>query len=261
MNNCFPLRFNLHKCGFGFAPDSETFARIYGETREFIEETLAQYEEVNTASANEIKVNTAEINLDFLKGKKIMLTGDSNTSDRLSWGKVLEKVLPCEVVDCAVSGWRSVQLLSEIDRMLYTYRPDIVVVQIGNNDSFFADKKQENLCVSKEEFERNLDCIAQKINGFGAKLIINSITPSYCEKINKDHQFWSATEENNQSFNDITEKVAYARGGLYHNFRGVFEKDMYDELFYPDGTHLMPLAHKKIAENFVRFLGESYENN
>ncbi|MEE0840164.1 MAG: hypothetical protein U0L72_06415, partial [Acutalibacteraceae bacterium] len=61
---------------------------MFGETKEFIEEALRQYDEVNSQSANEIKENTKDIDLSFLEGKKIMLTGDSNTSDRLSWGKV-----------------------------------------------------------------------------------------------------------------------------------------------------------------------------
>lgn len=261
MNNCFALRFNLHKSGCDIADNAETFARIYGESKEFIDETIAQYEEINCAAADEIKRSTAEFDLSFLNGKKIMLTGDSNTSDRLGWGKIVAKVLPCEVIDCAVSGWRSVQLLSEIDRMLYNYKPDIVVVQIGNNDSFFADKQQRILCVSPEEFKRNLTVIAQKVKGFGAELIINSITPSYCEKINKNHMFWSATEENNKLFNNITKEVAYERGCYHYDFRKAFVREKYDELFYPDGTHLMPLAHKNIAEHFVKFMGEEYENN
>lgn len=261
MNNCFALRFNLHKSGQSFEDNSELFAGIFGTSKEFIEETIAQYDEVNTASANEIKSALGDINLDSLKGKKIMLTGDSNTSDRLSWGKIIAKILPCEVIDCAVSGWRSVQLLSEIDRMLYTNKPDIVVVQIGNNDSFFADKQKEILCISDDEFKRNLTVIAKKIKGFGAQLIINSITPSYCEKIEVCNPFWSATEEKNELFNNITKEVAMGQNCCHHDFREVFIKENYDELFYADGTHLTPLAHKKIAEHFVRFLGDCYENN
>lgn len=218
------MRFNLQKSGYTVSENSEIFAGMFGETKEFIEEALRRYDEVNSQSANEIKENTKDIDLSFLEGKKIMLTGDSNTSDRLSWGKVLEKVLPCQVIDCAVSGWRSVQLLSDIDRMFYTYRPDIIVVQIGNNDSFFADKKQENLCTSPEEFKRNLTVIAEKIKGFGAKLIINSMAPSYCEKINPNHTFWSTTEENNELFNDITKEVAKETGCYHHDFREVFVK-------------------------------------
>ncbi len=261
MNNCFALRFNLHKSGQSFEDDSELFAGIFGTSKEFIEETLRQYDEVNTASANEIKDNLKYLDLSFLEGKKILLLGDSNTSDRLSWGKIIEKILPCQVIDGAISGWRSVQLLSEIDRMLNNFKPDIVVVQIGNNDSFFADKQQSSLCVSPDEFKRNLTVIVNKVKGCGARLIINSITPSYCEKINANHSFWSASEEINELFNDITKEVAEQENCYHHDFREVFERKNYDELFYADGTHLMPLAHKKIAEHFVRFLGDCYENN
>ncbi len=215
-----------------------------------------QYDEINSAAANEI-INKADLNkLDFLKGKRIMLCGDSNTSDRLSWGKIIEKVLPCTVIDAAVSGWRSVQLLSEIDRLLFTHKPDIVVVQIGNNDSFFCDKEKKNLCTSPEEFRRNLSLTAEKVKGFGAKLIINSIAPSWCEIINEKHPCWSATEENNQLFNNITKEVAKKENCLHFDFRSFFNKEDYENLFYPDGTHLNPLAHKKQAESLVLFLGD-----
>ena len=93
------MRFNLQKSGYTVSENSEIFAGTFGETKEFIEEALRQYDEVNSQSANEIKENTKDIDLSFLEGKKIMLTGDSNTSDRLSWGKVLEKSL-------TLSGYR-----------------------------------------------------------------------------------------------------------------------------------------------------------
>lgn len=261
MNDCFPLRFNLHKCGYNFGEKNAVFAGMFSVNEAFIEETLAQYDEINCAAANEIAEKIDSSKLSFLKDKKIMICGDSNTSDRLSWGKIVAKVLPCTVIDCAVSGSRSVQLMTSMDSMLQSYKPDIVVVMIGINDSFFCDKEKKNLCTSHDEFKRNLTLIAQKVTKFGAKLIINSLPPSYCEPINQTHPYWSATEENNEIFNDITKSVAESENCVHFDFRNVFEKEKYDILFQPDGTHLMPLAHALIAEKFVSFLGDNYGNN
>lgn len=261
MNNCFPLRFNLNKSGYESAYSTAALAAMFNQSEEFIAETLGQYDGINSAAAEKIKEACHGLSLDFLKGERIMLCGDSNTSDRLSWGKIVQKVLPCTVIDAAVSGWRSVQLLSEIDRLLVTHKPGIVVVQIGNNDSFFTNKAFTEPCATPEEFRRNLQLIAKKVTAFGARLIINSLAPSWCEALNKNHGFWSATEENNSLYNGITGEVAAEYGCLHFDFRSIFEKERYGILFYPDGTHLNPQAHFEIAGRFVKFLGEAYGNN
>ncbi len=260
MNNCFALRFNLQKSGYDFGENPNVFAGILGEDVKFIGETLEQYEQINSAAAQEIISKYDMSRLGYLQDKKVMLFGDSNTSDRLSYGKIIEKVLPCQVIDGAVSGWRSVQLLCEIDRMLYTNKPDIAVIQIGNNDSFFCDKEKRNLCVSPEEYRRNMEIIIDKAKSTASTVIVNSLTPSYCEKIEKNHAFWSATEENNALFNLIAKECAENEGVLFFDFRKIFEKERYEELFYPDGTHLTCTAHALIAEKLVEFLGD-YNGN
>ena len=262
MNNCFALRFNLHKCGYEFGEKSDVYAGVFGESKEFIEETLAQYEAVNTASAEKIIAETDMSKLDYIKGKKLMLFGDSNTSDRLSYGKIIEKVLPCTVIDGAVSGWRSVHVLSEIDRMLFFNKPDVAVIQIGSNDSFFSDKEAKVLCVSKEEYKRNLESIIEKVKSKGIKVIVNAIPLTYCEKMARDHAFWTQTYENNESFNAIAENCAKNAGVPFFDFRDVFgNKEAFDELFYADGVHLTSVSQALIAEKFVKFLGENYGNN
>ena len=262
MNNCFALRFNLQKSGYDFGEKPQVFAEMFEQDKAFIEETLQQYEEINTKSAEKIIAEYDIRRLDFLKDKKLMLFGDSNLSERISYGKILEKVLPCSVVDGAVSGWRSVQLLSEIDRMLLNNNPDIAVIQIGTNDSFFCDKEAKTLCVSKEEYQRNLESIIEKIKRKGIKVIVNAIAPAYCEVIEKNHAFWTQTYENNENFNIIAKNCAEKAGVPFFDFRDIFkDKENYGELFYSDGVHLTSVSQALIADKFVRFLGENYGNN
>jgi lysophospholipase L1-like esterase len=262
MNNCFGLRFNLQKCGYDFGEKTEVFAEMFGQDKAFIEETLQQYDEINTKSAEKIIAEYDMSKLDYLKNKKIMLFGDSNTSDRISFGKILEKVLPCQVIDGAVSGWRSVQILSEIDRMLLVNKPDIAVIQIGTNDAFFCDKEAKVLCTSKEEYVRNLECIIEKVKSKGIKVIVNSLPLVYCEKMARDHAFWTQTYENIENFNAIAQTCAEKAGVSFFDSRDVFSNfNDYEELFYNDGVHLTSVSHALIAEKFVRFLGENYGNN
>lgn len=261
MNNCFALRFNLQKSGYDFGENLQVFAEMFGQDEAYIEETLRQYEEINTKSAEKIIAGYDTLRLDFLKDKKLMLFGDSNTSDRISYGKIIEKVLPCTVIDGAVSGWRSVQVLSEIDRMLFFGKPDIAVIQIGTNDSFFCDKDAKVLCVSEQEYERNLECIIEKVKSKGTEVIVNAVPPVYCEKMAKDHAFWTQTYENNERFNNIAKKCAQKAGVAFFDFRDIFgNKEDYEELFYGDGVHLTSASHALIAEKFIEFLGENYGN-
>ncbi len=253
MNDFFALRFNLQKSGCDFPDDPALLGGIFGQTEEFTAETLKQYEEINSAAADILKEKFPKEAFSHLSGKKLLLTGDSNTSDRLSYGKIIGKVLPCRVFDGAVSGSRSTDLAANIDRIIDAFSPDIVSVQIGVNDSFFTDKEFKNTATSYDEFERNLNIIADKVQGKGATLIIHSLTPVMMNRLNKNNAYWSAGAAVNKRFSDLCKKVAEQKGAVFHDLREAF-LPIDGEDFMPDGVHLTPDCHKKLAEKYLEMI-------
>lgn len=253
MNDFFALRFNLQKCGYDSPYSTALLGSMFGQTAEFTAETLAQYDEINSAAAKEIAQRFEKDAFAPLSGKRLLFTGDSNTSDRLSYGKIVEKVLPCDVFDGAVSGTRSTDLAANIERIIDTCTPDIVSVQIGANDATYTDKEYKNTATSLPEFERNLRIIAEKVQKRGIRLIIHSLPPVFAQRLNKNHAYWSAGMAENKRFSDVCRKVADETGAIFHDFRHVFLNDT-AALFEPDGIHLTPACHKLLAEEYLKML-------
>lgn len=260
MNDYFALRFNLQKSGYTFEDNPMLLGGIFGKSADYTAETLNQYKEQNTASANELKTELSAEDLALLNGKSVLLTGDSNTSDRLSYGKIAAEVLPCKITDAAVSGSFSVSWTTGIDAVLDSGEAfDAVSLQIGTNDSIFTDKECKNTAVSIEEFERNLNIIADKVQSKGCLLIIHGIP--YCNelRINTENPYKSASLKNNRLFNDACKRVAQQKNAVFHDLSEVFLHNDEALLYEPDGVHLTPYCHKLLAKNYIKTLLKAFK--
>lgn len=254
-NECFALRFNLHKSGCDFEDSIELFSEIFGENKEKISSCISEYDKINIEAAQKIlaKKDMADIER-ILVGKTIVLFGDSITSERLSYGKIIERILPCTVIDCAVSCSRSVDVLNKLDATMEKYNPDIVSVMIGTNDVVCLDTNTKNPSVSLTEFGRNIDLIAQKVKIYGKELVFHSIPFGFYEVFNKKEKFKSASKENCLEYNMAIKFVSKKYGALFNDMSEMFELYSGQELFEPDGIHLSWFAHMLWAEEFIKIL-------
>lgn len=255
--DCFALRFNLYKCGYIFPENVKVFSEMYGESEEYIKKCINEYEKINQASADEILnlFNTQKIN-PILKEKTILFLGDSLTSDRLSYEKIIEKALYCYVVDGSISSSRTIDVITCEDSLLKTLRPDIVSILIGTNDSTFSDKYNKNQFTSADEYERNINIIIEKAKESGAKIIINSIPDCDYERFNAENEFWSRSKANTDLYNSILKITAEKTGAVLNDFREDFNQNNKSILFEDDALHLTPFAHKIIAKTVMKKIYE-----
>lgn len=257
MKDCFGLRFNCQKSGWDIPDDAELMAKVFGEKTDDISKLFEDYKSINGNSLSEIS-NCLDIQVfrEKFKDKKILFVGDSMTSDRLSYQKIIAEALPNQVFDRAISGSFSINLVAQIDRHLNEIKPDYVSVMVGGNDSVFFDKRQENAATSSLEYQRNLNLIIDKVTAFGAKVILNAVCPIYADLFNKNNMFWSANNENNEKYNEIAKNVAKKRNVAFNDYRFLFDIDDLSVMFEPDGIHPSPLAHKEMAKTVIKTLLE-----
>lgn len=254
-NDCFALRFNLYKCGYLVPDDTGVFAKMYGEDKSFLDRCLENYEEINRKNAGEIMQEAEfEAHRNKTANKKILFLGDSITADRLSYGKILAKVLGGDVTDGAISSSRTIDLITVLDRLLAENKPDVVSVMIGTNDSTFSDKKFEHSFTSKEEYERNIGIIIERIKAVGADIILNAVPEADYEKFNKINPFWSVSKENNDIFNGILQRAAADNGLTFNDYREKMRLCDINLLFEPDALHLSPYSHRIIAAELLKEL-------
>lgn len=253
-NDCFALRFNLYKCGYGFPENVHVFSGMYGESEEFLKSCLNDYDAINEKSANEIIAQYRE-RLGALSGKTVLFMGDSITSDRLSYEKIIERALPeSRVVDGAVSSSRTQDLINILDNHLFVFKPDIVSVMIGTNDAICTDKVCGNNSVSLSEYERNIGIIVNKIKMSGAKIVLNSVADADYDKFNRIKPYRSISAEVNEQYNAVLKNAAEKEKLIFNDYRNKMREFEPELLHEPDALHLSPFAHRLVAGTVLEAL-------
>ena len=255
MKDCFALRFQLNKSGYNTPENTELFAGMFGEDVNFLEECLCDYDSYKKQALSEI-ISQSELEILRKKfdGKKMLFMGDSITSDRLSYHKLLELAFPGQVFDGAISGYRSANVLNDIEKYLEGLKPDIVSVFIGTNDSSVCDRKSMCTTVSIDEYRRNLLLIAQQITESGAKLILNTFPPCFTSNDDNDADFHRKLNAVKADFNKAVKETAEKTGAVLNDLNAVFDMEHLDGMFEPDGGHPSPYAHKLMAKEYLNLL-------
>ncbi len=262
MKDCFALRFNLQKSGRDIPDDTAVLSGLFGEDPQFLQDCLLEYDRLLEQAAREL---AAEFPGAGCIRKSLLLMGDSITSDRLSYGNILKRILKGPVVDCSVSHARSVNVAEKLDACITQHRPDILSVMIGTNDYVCLDKLSGQPAVSREEFARNLRIIAGKAQQYRVPLIFHAIPLACFDRYNRENPCRAAHESLCLAYNQTIRSVAMQYGAVYLDMSHLFQDLEKTLLFEPDGIHLSAFAHKLWARALLIQLitmdsGETYEN-
>jgi len=253
MKDCFELRFNLHRCGVKFADNTKIFAEMFSYEEIYIKDSLKEYGEFLENTAQDIK-NTyqEEVILNLFDGKKILFLGDSMTSDRIGYYNMIKTSVSADCFDGAVSGAKSVDILSQIGVSMETFGPGVVSIMIGTNDVQCVDEKQNVPTVSLQEYEKNLDYMIKFVLAEGAVPIITTIPPIH-EKRYKELFGVKKTMSNSLilKYNDIIKLLVEKYGVYLNDMTDVYNKYEQDKLFEQDGVHLSAFGQKVLAERLL----------
>jgi lysophospholipase L1-like esterase len=173
-------KFNLHKwLGLIIEDDDlESIARIYGVSRS----RLARLD-------RGFRGNVARLAASLPKRQEkplaspltILALGDSISSDRESWAKILNSYWRGDpnrrVLDCAISGDTTSSLLDRFYSTVLNQEFDWVVLFIGTNDCRELDDPAHVSEISPEEYRRNMEYITGRFVERGNRVVLVTLPP------------------------------------------------------------------------------------
>jgi lysophospholipase L1-like esterase len=176
----FMHKFNLHKW-LGLAiEDGElgAIARIYGVSRARLARIERGFQENVARLASSLPKREEK---PLPSPLTILAVGDSLTSDRESWVRILNRYWREEpnrrVLDCAVSAETSSDLLDRFYSTVAIREFDWVVLFIGTNDCRQLDDPAQISMISLEEYRRNVDYLTGWFLQKGKRIVLVTLPP------------------------------------------------------------------------------------
>lgn len=209
---------------------------------------------INTYSE---KLNKISLPSDFIEEKKdykkenIVFLGDSIT-DWYPFDALYEDYIP--IINSGKAGYRTFELLPELDELVYKYNPTKVFILIGTNDL--------NTHSGKEQLVDNIEKMIKRIqkNRPKCKIYVQSIYPvnkTDQEKIDKDKVNKRENKEIVEVNNKIR-KICKKYNVTYINvYKYLVDDDGNLDLKYTkDGLHLNDLGYLRVTKVLTPYVEE-----
>ncbi len=196
---------------------------------------------------------SAKFDTSKLHGKKILFVGDSITADRLGYRGIVTKAACMEARNAAISGAISTDMFRYLPDKLQNFKPDIVSVMIGTNDSLII-AGERNL-VRKEEYRDNIANILKLSKQSGATVIISTIPPT------DEKRFPAGNSSNNNAnideYCEIVREEAQKYGVILNDFSKAAKSKDLEQLLIYDGIHLDKSGQAFFAECWLKTVLEA----
>lgn len=254
----FMHKFNLHKLAGLLIDDDDiaSIARVYG-----IEEKTLQGIE------NEFRRNVST-QADNLKKKLqnipdtpcvIAAIGDSITSDRESWAKILNQlwkdVEGRRVIDCAISGDTTCHIKDRFYSSVLNETFDRAVLFIGTNDCRELDDEAHISNISHEEYMKNMYYFVDALQGRGKEVTI--VTIPYVDSKRLKAYFPDANQRYDDTridrANDFLRNLAREKKTKLADLALALKK-IEGDVLEEDGIHLNSTAQLVLCELLVPLL-------
>jgi lysophospholipase L1-like esterase len=175
----FVHKFNLYKTSGLLIEEDDlrSMARVYGVRRrdlQRLEDTFSRHIE---DAAEELVASCTEKPL--TKSYTVAAIGDSITSDRESYAKILKKVWKDNpmrsVIDCAVSGDTTVDVIRRLYPTVIGLAFDWAVIFLGTNDSRANDDEFDHAYVSVDSYTKNMGYIIEVLRKRNKEIVLVTI--------------------------------------------------------------------------------------
>jgi lysophospholipase L1-like esterase len=254
----FMHKFNLHK-RLGLTIDDQdlgSIARLYGVRRGELARIDRRYRE-NVERLAASLPRRAEPALQA--PVTILALGDSITSDRESWARILDCYWREDprrrILDCAVSGDTTADLLERYNYTVANQEFDWVVLFIGTNDSRQLDDPARITFLSLEDYRRNLEYLTDRLLERGKRLVLVTLPPAdnarFQAFVPDFKQCYDAAhlEKANHFLRELAAKKGLGLADLAAAIQAQKE-----EVLEPDGLHLNSTGHLILCRLLLEIL-------
>ena len=261
----FNFKFKLHKTSIPIGIDDEDYPRlsvIYGVP---LDELMEEVRDVRASNSREAANLMEEYSaaISRLKGKRIAFLGDSITSDQKSYMNVIRAALSEEpdiqILDASVSGFKTIDLITNLVPLVTDFRPDIVHIMIGSNDMKRTVDSANMILIPPEEYRRELHYLIQRLMRNGAKIVLSTLPPFDAKRIyasfNDVNVQYTAADRN--AYNEVVRSEAMQSGCILNEMEPLYGKHSTEKLTENDGLHLNLLGQKLLARHVFEKLIEA----
>lgn len=248
--NGFYIRFSLQRMEGTVSEDFPYETIMEGTTAEEVAEYINWCDSWQKEQAD---ILSEKFDTSKLHGKKIVFVGDSITADRLGYRGIVTKAADMVSSNLAISGAISTDMFRYLPDRLQYFKPEIVSVMIGTNDSLIV-AGERNL-VRKEEYRDNIAEIIKLSKQSGATVIISTIPPT------DESRFPAGNSSNNnaniEEYCEIVREEAEKYGAILNDFSKEAKSKDLGQLMLYDGIHLDKSGQVFFAECWLKTVLEA----
>jgi lysophospholipase L1-like esterase len=249
----FVHKYNLFKwLGFAIEEDDlASIARIYGVPLSELEAIEQRFQETVSRLAQRLAEERP------LRPAPAPLTllalGDSLTSDRQSWVKILRRYWAADpsrqIIDSAVSGDTATSVLNRLHRTVLRHRFERAVVLLGTNDCRRMDEPDGLTNLSLEEYQRDLRYLTLRLMRHGAALVLVTLPPVDTERLKRFFTETNSTydAERLEATNEFLRALAAERGAQLADLAAAASAAG-EDILEEDGLHLNATGQYLLAK-------------
>lgn len=254
--NDIAVRYNFHKIApLGIADtDYRRIAMALDMDEDYVRKLCEGYQAKNRESV-------AQLGLQIPKAKqpeRICFIGDSLTSERTSYMRIAQQAFSGDenvtIMDFAISGWKTTDVLFEFDAAVIPFRPTVIHILLGANDSRNAYPGEDGSATCREGYRRNMDRLLQLCLNTGAQVIMTTLMPAKPapEALpNGNAPVWEIA-----AFNEILRDLAKKHPVVLNDMEAEMCVQLDDIIDDFDNLHLNACAQRQIAGRVINRISE-----
>jgi len=242
----FNFKFKLHKTSISIGLGDEDYERLsvaYGVTLADVMAEVTSAKASNMREAGLLLKKYPDAS-EMLRGKRIAFLGDSITSDWQSYMNVMraafEKDKDIEILDAAVSGFKTIDLMTNFVPLVTDFKPDIVHIMIGTNDMKRTTDAAAAILIPPEEYRRELCYLVDRLKNDGARIVLSTLPPFDPDKIYASFNAVNVqyVEADRTAYNGVVREVAAEYDCILNEMEDVYKKHESAQITEADGLHL-----------------------
>lgn len=253
------VRFNFHKIaplGIG-DQDYRRIAMALDLSEEDVKAFCADCETKVQQSAQQLTAKPRS----EMKNARICFIGDSITSERTSYMRILQRWLEkypgVQTLDCAVSGWKTSDVIFEYEDRVTPFQPTHIHMMIGTNDARNAYPGEDGSTIGTASYRRNMERLIRYALDLNAKLIVTTVPPTApapAAAANGKYPQWES-----RAFNAVLRELAQKYPFVLNDMEGELEERLDEIIDDFDNVHLNSQGQRSIAERLLPLLLQEIE--
>ena len=249
------VRFNYQKMApLGIADDDyRRVAMSLDLSEDGVKELCQQFKAQNKAAASELFPNPVHPTREC----RICFIGDSITSERTSYMNILRTAFEDQsnvlICDCAISGWKTSDVIFEFEGYVPGFKPDIVHIMLGTNDARNAFPDTDSSAAGLSGYRRNITQIIETVKKLGAAVIVTTIPPT---KPSPALDCGIVPVWETKDFNDILRDVCKQANVPLNDMESTLTAELDGVIDTFDHVHLSAYGQKLMAKSVYPYLAE-----